>query len=120
MSKVGYIMLDKFANFCSRFVFVHLYFQCCIFVQRKGSVDDSYGFNGNGDDGTDTKPSRVLHLRNVPDEIIEAEIVQLGLPFGQMTNMLLIRSKKQVGFFFKNSLQSVAGILYYVIGYFEQ
>jgi hypothetical protein len=106
--------------FAVDFAYVLLYFQCFVFVQRKGSVDDSYGFNGKGDDGTDTKPSRVLHLRNVPDEIIEAEIVQLGLPFGQMTNMLLIRSKKQVGFFFKNSLQSVADILSYVIGYFEQ
>jgi hypothetical protein len=41
-------------------------------------------------------PSRVLHFRNVPSDASESEIIQLGLPFGKMTNMLLIRNKNQV------------------------
>ncbi|CAF1018455.1 unnamed protein product [Rotaria magnacalcarata] len=38
-------------------------------------------------------PSRVVHLRNV--EASDLEIVQLGLPFGRVTNFLNLRKKSQ-------------------------
>ncbi|CAF1387678.1 unnamed protein product [Rotaria sordida] len=38
-------------------------------------------------------PSRVVHLRNI--EASELEVVQLGLPFGRVTNFLNLRKKAQ-------------------------
>jgi len=38
-------------------------------------------------------PSRVVHLRNI--ETNELEVVQLGLPFGRVTNFLNLRKKAQ-------------------------
>ncbi|CAF3729081.1 unnamed protein product [Rotaria sordida] len=40
-----------------------------------------------------TLPSRVVHLRNI--EASELEVVQLGLPFGRVTNFLNLRKKSQ-------------------------
>uniref|UniRef100_A0A8C1X1V3 Polypyrimidine tract binding protein 3 n=1 Tax=Cyprinus carpio TaxID=7962 RepID=A0A8C1X1V3_CYPCA len=44
-------------------------------------------------------PSRVLHIRRVPIEVSEAEVVSLGVPFGKVTNLLLLKGKNQVGIF---------------------
>eukprot|EP00918_Siedleckia_nematoides_P077360 GHVU01169172.1.p1 GENE.GHVU01169172.1~~GHVU01169172.1.p1 ORF type:complete len:108 (+),score=12.89 GHVU01169172.1:1232-1555(+) len=41
------------------------------------------------------KPSRVLHFRGVPNDCTEGEIIQLGLPFGRMTNLVLAKKKNQ-------------------------
>lgn len=65
--------------------------------------DDLSANGADGDLDMDAKkvkldapsPSRVLHIRNVPSDSSESEIIQLGLPFGKMTNMLLIRNKNQ-------------------------
>lgn len=46
-------------------------------------------------DGSSNKPSRVVHIRGVPNDATEGEVVQLGLPFGRMTNMVLARKKNQ-------------------------
>uniref|UniRef100_A0A8C1LVR3 Polypyrimidine tract-binding protein 1 n=1 Tax=Cyprinus carpio TaxID=7962 RepID=A0A8C1LVR3_CYPCA len=40
-------------------------------------------------------PSRVLHIRRVPIEVSEAEVVSLGVPFGKVTNLLLLKGKNQ-------------------------
>jgi len=45
--------------------------------------------------GGGNKPSRVLHLRGIPSDATEGEIVQLGLPFGRMTNLVLAKKKNQ-------------------------
>lgn len=42
------------------------------------------------------KPSRVIHIRNIPNEVTEAEIIHLGLPFGRVTNVLVLKGKNQV------------------------
>lgn len=42
------------------------------------------------------KPSRVIHIRNIPNEVTEAEIVHLGIPFGRVTNVLVLKGKNQV------------------------
>ena len=39
-------------------------------------------------------PSRVVHLRNI--EASDFEVVQLGLPFGRVTNFLNLKKKSQV------------------------
>lgn len=41
------------------------------------------------------KPSRVIHLRNIPSESGEADVIQLGVPFGRVTNVLVLKGKNQ-------------------------
>ncbi|KAK3572074.1 hypothetical protein QTP86_022301 [Hemibagrus guttatus] len=40
-------------------------------------------------------PSRVLHIRKLPSEVSETEIIALGLPFGKVTNILTLKGKNQ-------------------------
>ncbi|NXN12372.1 PTBP3 protein, partial [Indicator maculatus] len=40
-------------------------------------------------------PSRVLHLCRVPDDVTNAEVIALGLPFGEVTNVLLLKRRNQ-------------------------
>lgn len=39
----------------------------------------------------------MIHIRNIPNEVTEAEIVHLGIPFGKVTNVLVLKGKNQVG-----------------------
>lgn len=39
--------------------------------------------------------SRVVHLRNIPHQLSEQEVVYLGLQFGHVKNVLFLRSKNQ-------------------------
>lgn len=41
-------------------------------------------------------PSRVLHIRKLPNEVSETEVIALGLPFGKVTNILMLKGKNQV------------------------
>lgn len=41
------------------------------------------------------KPSRVIHVGNIPHDTTDAEVVLLGVPFGRVTNVLVLRSKNQ-------------------------
>lgn len=58
--------------------------------------------NGNdskkfkGEDKMDGAPSRVLHIRKLPGEVTETEVIALGLPFGKVTNILMLKGKNQV------------------------
>uniref|UniRef100_A0A8C6MGH6 Polypyrimidine tract binding protein 2b n=1 Tax=Nothobranchius furzeri TaxID=105023 RepID=A0A8C6MGH6_NOTFU len=54
----------------------------------------------NGSDSKKLKvdaapPSRVLHIRKVPSEVSDAELIALGLPFGKVTNILTLKGKNQ-------------------------
>uniref|UniRef100_A0A3B1K8G3 Polypyrimidine tract binding protein 3 n=1 Tax=Astyanax mexicanus TaxID=7994 RepID=A0A3B1K8G3_ASTMX len=40
-------------------------------------------------------PSRVVHVRKVPIEVSEAEVISLGIPFGKVTNLLMLKAKNQ-------------------------
>ncbi|XP_034531260.1 polypyrimidine tract-binding protein 1-like isoform X3 [Notolabrus celidotus] len=40
-------------------------------------------------------PSRVVHVRKLPSDINEAEVIGLGLPFGKVTNLLMLKGKNQ-------------------------
>ncbi|CAH1242778.1 PTBP1 [Branchiostoma lanceolatum] len=61
--------------------------------------------NPNGENGAkkvklDNKtsgnaPSKVIHVRNVAPDATEADIIQLGVPFGRVTNILLLKGKNQ-------------------------
>lgn len=58
--------------------------------------------NGNdskkfkGDIRSPGVPSRVVHVRKLPSDINEAEVISLGLPFGKVTNLLMLKGKNQV------------------------
>jgi len=47
-------------------------------------------------DTKNQKPSKVIHIRNIPNEVTEAEIIHLGIPFGRVTNVLVLKGKNQV------------------------
>lgn len=61
-------------------------------------------FIANGNDSKKFKgdirspgvPSRVIHVRKLPNDINEAEVIALGLPFGKVTNLLMLKGKNQV------------------------
>ncbi|XP_062480245.1 polypyrimidine tract-binding protein 3 isoform X1 [Pezoporus occidentalis] len=40
-------------------------------------------------------PSRVLHIRQIPSDATEAEVISLGMPFGKVTNFLRLKRKCQ-------------------------
>ncbi|XP_067342201.1 polypyrimidine tract-binding protein 2-like isoform X4 [Channa argus] len=40
-------------------------------------------------------PSRVLHIRKLPNEASDTEVIALGLPFGKVTNILTLKGKNQ-------------------------
>lgn len=41
------------------------------------------------------KPSCVLHIRGLPNDVTESEVAALGQPFGSVTNVILTRNKNQ-------------------------
>ncbi|XP_037950991.1 polypyrimidine tract-binding protein 1 isoform X3 [Teleopsis dalmanni] len=41
------------------------------------------------------KPSKVIHLRNIPSESSEPDVISLGIPFGRVTNVLVLKGKNQ-------------------------
>ncbi|XP_052466089.1 polypyrimidine tract-binding protein 1-like isoform X1 [Carassius gibelio] len=66
-----------------------------------GSYIMSSAANGNdskkfkGDIRSPGIPSRVIHVRKLPNDINEAEVISLGLPFGKVTNLLMLKGKNQ-------------------------
>ncbi|KAM6953636.1 polypyrimidine tract-binding protein 2-like isoform 2-T2 [Aplochiton taeniatus] len=47
------------------------------------------------EDRMESPPSRVLHIRKLPNEATETEVIALGLPFGKVTNILTLKGKNQ-------------------------
>ncbi|RXN25816.1 polypyrimidine tract-binding 2-like isoform X1 [Labeo rohita] len=47
------------------------------------------------EDSMDSPPSRVIHIRKLPNEVSETEVIALGLPFGKVTNILMLKGKNQ-------------------------
>uniref|UniRef100_A0A672L8S7 Polypyrimidine tract binding protein 3 n=2 Tax=Sinocyclocheilus grahami TaxID=75366 RepID=A0A672L8S7_SINGR len=62
------------------------------FLAANGTDDKTYKGERSPCD-----PSRVLHIRRVPIEVSEAEVISLGVPFGKVTNLLMLKGKNQVG-----------------------
>uniref|UniRef100_A0A8C0C4J7 Polypyrimidine tract binding protein 1 n=1 Tax=Balaenoptera musculus TaxID=9771 RepID=A0A8C0C4J7_BALMU len=61
-----------------------------------------FAANGNdskkfkGDNRSTGVPSRVIHIRKLPSDVTEGEVISLGLPFGKVTNLLMLKGKNQV------------------------
>ncbi|XP_078280085.1 polypyrimidine tract-binding protein 1-like isoform X3 [Rhinoraja longicauda] len=71
------------------------------YIMSNSSPPDEYT---NGNDSKKFKgenrisgimPSRVIHIRKLPNDVTEAEVISLGLPFGKVTNLLMLKGKNQ-------------------------
>lgn len=65
------------------------------------SSNSASAANGNdskkfkGDNRSAGVPSRVIHIRKLPSDVTEGEVISLGLPFGKVTNLLMLKGKNQ-------------------------
>lgn len=66
-------------------------------LPRAANGNDTKKFKG--DVRSPGVPSRVVHVRKLPNDINEAEVIGLGLPFGKVTNLLMLKGKNQVRIF---------------------
>ncbi|XP_046336435.1 polypyrimidine tract-binding protein 1-like isoform X7 [Haliotis rufescens] len=58
-------------------------------------------------------PSRVIHIRSLPNDVAETDIVQLGLPFGEMSKVLLLKQKNQAFLEFNDEGSAANMVSYY-------
>ncbi|KAM3594658.1 uncharacterized protein V6R79_011706 [Siganus canaliculatus] len=72
-------------------------FSSCIsngpYIMNSANGNDNKKFKG--DVRSPGVPSRVVHVRKLPNDINEAEVIGLGLPFGKVTNLLMLKGKNQ-------------------------
>nr|XP_006815130.1 PREDICTED: polypyrimidine tract-binding protein 1-like isoform X2 [Saccoglossus kowalevskii] len=59
------------------------------------------------------KASRVVHIRNVVADATESEIIALGVPFGRVTNILLLKGKSQAFLEMENETAATTMVNYY-------
>ncbi|XP_043941639.1 polypyrimidine tract-binding protein 2 isoform X2 [Protopterus annectens] len=64
-------------------------------------------------DKMDGAPSRVLHIRKLPSEVTETEVIALGLPFGKVTNILMLKGKNQAFLELASEEAAVTMVKYY-------
>ncbi|XP_068090400.1 polypyrimidine tract-binding protein 3 isoform X2 [Hyperolius riggenbachi] len=74
--------------------------------------------NGNDNkkfkaDRSPCSPSRVLHIRKIPNDVTESEIISLGLPFGKVTNLLMLKGKSQAFLEMASEEAAVTMVNYY-------
>ncbi|NWX90736.1 PTBP3 protein, partial [Nothoprocta ornata] len=72
--------------------------------------NESKKFKGNR---SPCSPSRVLHLRKIPSDATEAEVISLGLPFGKVTNLLMLKGKRQAFLEMASEEAAVTMVNYY-------
>merc|ERR1719174_2244584 len=58
-------------------------------------------------------PSRVIHIRNIPSDVTEAEIIHLGIPFGRVTNVLVLKGKNQAFLEMEEEPSAIAMVNYF-------
>jgi polypyrimidine tract-binding protein 2 len=59
------------------------------------------------------KPSKVIHIRNIPNDVTEAEIIHLGIPFGRVTNVLVLKGKNQAFLEMEEETSAVSMVNYF-------
>ncbi|XP_052258286.1 polypyrimidine tract-binding protein 3-like isoform X14 [Dreissena polymorpha] len=64
-------------------------------------------------DSTNMMPSKVIHLRSLPNDVTDSEVVQLGIPFGKMSNVLLLKQKNQAFLEFEDEGVAATFVNYY-------
>ncbi|CAD7685911.1 unnamed protein product [Nyctereutes procyonoides] len=78
-------------------------FSACVtngpFIMSSNSASAANGNDSKkfkGDNRSAGVPSRVIHIRKLPGDVTEGEVISLGLPFGKVTNLLMLKGKNQV------------------------
>ncbi|XP_023651553.1 polypyrimidine tract-binding protein 1 isoform X1 [Paramormyrops kingsleyae] len=66
-----------------------------IMSNSSGAANGNDSKKFKGDIRSPGIPSRVIHVRKLPNDINEAEVISLGLPFGKVTNLLMLKGKNQ-------------------------
>lgn len=88
----------------------------------KRGPDDMQVKDGMGDandakkakfDNGGNPPSRVVHIRSLPNDAAETDVVQLGMPFGKMTNVLVLKQKNQAFLEFADESNAINMVSYY-------
>ncbi|XP_051207673.1 polypyrimidine tract-binding protein homolog 3 isoform X2 [Lolium perenne] len=59
------------------------------------------------------EPSKVIHIRNVGQEIAEADLLQLMQPFGTVSKVVMLRAKNQALLQMQDIHSSVSALQYY-------
>ncbi|XP_035216807.1 polypyrimidine tract-binding protein 1-like isoform X5 [Stegodyphus dumicola] len=59
------------------------------------------------------KPSRVVHIRNVSSDATETDIIHLGIAFGRVTNVLLLKGKNQAFLEMSDEASATSMVNYY-------
>ncbi|XP_015420109.1 PREDICTED: polypyrimidine tract-binding protein 1 isoform X5 [Myotis davidii] len=77
-------------------------FSACVtngpFIMSSNSASAANGNDSKkfkGDNRSTGVPSRVIHIRKLPSDVTEGEVISLGLPFGKVTNLLMLKGKNQ-------------------------
>uniref|UniRef100_A0AAY4BAU5 RRM domain-containing protein n=1 Tax=Denticeps clupeoides TaxID=299321 RepID=A0AAY4BAU5_9TELE len=65
------------------------------YIMSSGAANGNDSKKFKGDIRSPGIPSRVIHVRKLPSDINEAEVISLGLPFGKVTNLLMLKGKNQ-------------------------
>lgn len=68
-------------------------------------------FDGHG--GGENPPSRVVHIRSLPNDSSETDVIQLGMPFGKMSNILLLKQKSQAFLEFEDQACAMNMVSYF-------
>jgi hypothetical protein len=66
-----------------------------------------------GSDSSVNPPSRTLHIRNLSPDVTEGDLVNLGVPFGTVVNVLQLKTKGQAFIQFADIGSSMAALQYY-------
>ncbi len=85
---------------------------------KRVKLDPMKGASGNGGNpggggGGTNAPSKVIHIRNIPNDVTEAEIIHLGIPFGRVTNVLVLKGKNQAFLEMEDESSATAMVNYF-------
>ena len=69
--------------------------------------------DGAGGGMKPNNPSRVIHIRNIPSDVSEAEIIHLGIPFGRVTNVLVLKGKNQAFLEMEDEVSATSMVNYF-------
>uniref|UniRef100_A0A2K5EU18 RRM domain-containing protein n=1 Tax=Aotus nancymaae TaxID=37293 RepID=A0A2K5EU18_AOTNA len=91
-------------------------FSTCVtngpFIMSSNSASAANGNDSKkfkGDSRSAGVPSRVIHIRKLPIDVTEGEVISLGLSFGKVTNLLMLKGKNQA--FIKMNTEEAANTM---------
>uniref|UniRef100_A0A2K6V260 RRM domain-containing protein n=1 Tax=Saimiri boliviensis boliviensis TaxID=39432 RepID=A0A2K6V260_SAIBB len=83
-----------------------------LFIMSSKSASAANGNDSEkfkGDSKSAGVPSRVIHIQKLPIDVTEGEVISLGLPFGKVTNLLMLKGKNQA--FIEMNTEEVANTM---------